>query len=622
MIPTMSGVGNRRLSNAWQGALAGGGDPASSPLYVFGPFLALLIAEGTTAESYGPAIWLAVVTMLVVSLLYRLVMRWITDGSGGTGLSEDELGPWAAKTSAAITCIEYTLTFLVSIAALVTFVVDRAGLHDRWFGIEPRLVLATATALVCGVLVNRGPRLVTIVFGPATAGVLALLWIMMIATIAKRGLHLAPFTLDGFRGEALRTTFGGFVRILAVMTGVEVFANLVASYVGSAAERSRLAFRSLMIIMGSTSLTMVVVGPAIVALTDPNDRDVSVFTQAMDAILPDPLAYAGSVVSVLVLLSAAAASAIGIQNLFAGLAMRRYAPAMFGRTNRVGVPVWPVRAEVGVVVVAFVVLGTNEGTYLAVYAAGVFVLLSMTSWAATMRIVRRRAAHEFPVATFAAVIAAAGFTTTATVVIFVERFGDGVWIYFALVPLLAGTFGIVRRLRGDPTALTERMGRLASGWSTSDTMLDPDAESPPELHAELHAVPGWAPGDRWRVSVPLDGSEFAEYALWHAMALARDRELEVLLLHVADEVTEPSAEVYLARVADQIEASVDAVTTFVAAGAVAPTIVAHAEEHGVTAVVMGAHGHTGWRAAVIGSVTRDVIATGRVTVLSVDAPSS
>jgi hypothetical protein len=32
---------SHKLSNAFEGALAGGGDPASSPLYVFGPFLKL-----------------------------------------------------------------------------------------------------------------------------------------------------------------------------------------------------------------------------------------------------------------------------------------------------------------------------------------------------------------------------------------------------------------------------------------------------------------------------------------------------------------------------------------------------------------------------------------------------
>lgn len=640
-MPVVAAIGDRRLRNAWEGALAGGGDPASSPLYVFGPFLVLLAAAGSTSASYGPAIWLAVATISVVSLLYRLVMRWVTDGSGGTGLSEDELGPWAAKTSAAITFIEYTLTFLVSIAALVTFVADRAGLRSAWVGVDPRLVLAIGTALACGFLVNRGPRIVSYVFGPATGAVLALLWIMMIATVARRGLHLAPFTLDGFRDGALPTTLGGFVRILAVMTGVEVFANLVAAYAGPAEIRSRLAFRSLAIIMGSTALTMVIVGPAVVALADPHDPNVSVFTQTMDALLPRPIAYAGTVVSVLVLLSASAASALGVQNLFVGLALRRYAPAFFARTNRAGIAANPVRAEVATAIASFVVLGTREDTYLAVYAAGVFVLLSMTSWAATVRLVRRRG-HEPEAssgATFAAVIAAAAFTTTATVVIFVERFTDGVWLYFVLVPVLASAFGIVRSLRGDPSAAGERMGRLVARWHPHEApplafepsrgeaeaatvaVVDaaggePGLASPsPALH--LHRVAEWLPSGRWRVSVPLDGSAFAEHALRATAALARHRPVDVLLVHVADYATEPHAQQYLSLVAAHVEPHVASVETHVVCGEIAETIVAHAAAHTVTLVVMGAHGRTGWRAAVVGSVTHDVIAAGRVSVLTV-----
>ena len=37
--------------------------------------------------------------------------------------------------------------------------------------------------------------------------------------------------------------------------------------------------------------------------------------------------------------------------------------------------------------------GTREETYLALYAAGVFVLLSMTSWAAARRLVRSLRGH-------------------------------------------------------------------------------------------------------------------------------------------------------------------------------------------------------------------------------------
>ncbi len=130
---------SHRLSNSFDGALAGGGDPSSSPLYVFGPFLKLIVVAGAARVTFGASIWLVVLTVFVVSAMYRLVMRWVTDGSGGSGLSEEEFGGWAMKVNAAIAVVEYTLTFLVSVTALVTFVADRyPALDTALFGIQSR----------------------------------------------------------------------------------------------------------------------------------------------------------------------------------------------------------------------------------------------------------------------------------------------------------------------------------------------------------------------------------------------------------------------------------------------------------------------------------------------------
>ncbi|MCB0120362.1 MAG: hypothetical protein KDD72_15115, partial [Anaerolineales bacterium] len=81
---------SHKLKNSFEGALAGGGDPATSPLYVFGPFLKLIVVAGVAQITFGASIWLAVITIAVVSAMYRLVMQWVTDGSGGSGLSEEE----------------------------------------------------------------------------------------------------------------------------------------------------------------------------------------------------------------------------------------------------------------------------------------------------------------------------------------------------------------------------------------------------------------------------------------------------------------------------------------------------------------------------------------------------
>ncbi len=647
----MAELGDRRLQNSWQGALAGGGDPASSPLYVFGPFLSLIVAAGVAKVTFGPSIWLAVVTIVVVSLLYRLVMRWIVDGSGGTGLSEEELGPWAAKISAAITCIEYTLTFLVSIAALVTFVADRAGLRSELLGVDARTWLALGVAVTCGALVNRGPRMVSLVFGPATAAVLVLLWTMMIATVARRGFHLAPFDVDAFTGRYLGYTLGGFVRILALMTGIEVFANLVASYAGPPALRSRRAFTSLAIIMGSTSLTMVVVGPAILAVANPARPNVSVFTQTMDALLPHPLALIGTGVGVLVLLSAAAASALGIQNLFLGLSVRHYAPAALASPNRVGVAARPVWLEVGTACIVFLLLGSDEAKYLAVYAAGVFVLLSMTGWAAVLRVFRRRRqGDDLGIGTLVAVIAAALFTSTATVVIFIERFADGVWMYFVLVPALAGLFGLVRRVRGHPGPTVERIGRLLSRWSRGDhTLLDLDPDSgardveplvralqSPVDAADGGGFPDWRDpagptlshvrampeSGPWRVAVPLDGSALAERALPYVLAIGRYQPIEIHLVHVHETGDVDRAHEYLDLVSVALRDHGAEVIPNVVVGSPASAILAHIVEHSVAVVVMTSHGRTGVRRVIAGSVALEVVSAATCSVLTVPGTRS
>lgn len=56
---------SHKLSNSFEGALAGGGDPTTSPLYVFGPFLKLIIVAGVAQITFGATVWLAVLTVFI-----------------------------------------------------------------------------------------------------------------------------------------------------------------------------------------------------------------------------------------------------------------------------------------------------------------------------------------------------------------------------------------------------------------------------------------------------------------------------------------------------------------------------------------------------------------------------
>lgn len=567
---------SHKLKNSLEGALAGGGDPATSPLYVFGPFLHLIVVSGAAQVVFGEAIWLAVLTIAVVSAMYRLVMRWVTDGSGGSGLSEEEFGGWAVKVNAAITFIEYTLTFLVSMAAMVTFIADRFPvLNGHILIIQYRALVAVALSLFTGWLVNRGPRIAARAFGPATAGVLILLWIMIFATLVQTGFHLPVLSLAAFIPPNLHFTVGGYVRILAVMTGIEVFANLVAAYDGSPEQKSRKAFQSLLIIMSTTAMTMLVVGPAIFSLSDPANPHVSVFTQTMDKLLPAPLPYLGSLVGIFVLMSASAASAQGLQNLALGLRERHYIPPAFGALNRNEVAHKPVWLQVAIVSVCFLLFGTREETYLALYAAGVFILLSMTGWAVTHRLVGQISSQfSLPkIALVAGTATAALLTTAATLIIFEERFLEGAWAYFIFIPVLYLVFTYFRKRIGAPSPEMDYLGQIDSnllaGFGFGQALVE---NQEPANGEPVPLKLGWVPEQLVKehyihrnisinhVVTLLDGSSYAAQALPMAQFICEITGARLTLLSAsrefqADDGAQVEAEAYLCSVAEKIHAA-------------------------------------------------------------------
>jgi len=599
---------SHKLSNSLEGALAGGGDPATSPLYVFGPFLKLLIVAGVAQVTFGASIWLVVFTIAVVSAMYRLVMIWITDGSGGSGLSEEEFGSWAVKINAGITFIEYTLTFLVSVAALVTFVADRfPSLNETILGLQYRTFLAIGLSILTGWLVNRGPKVAARAFGPATAAVLLLMWIMIFATVIQRGLQLPSLNLEAFRPAYIHLTIGGYARILAVMTGIEIFANLVAAYDGKPREKSRKAFGSLIIVMGTTSLTMLIVGPAILALSNPLDSEVSVFTQTMDQLLPQPLPWLGTLVGIAVLLSAAAASAQGLQNLALGLKQRHYVPAFIGRRNEYEVAPVPVWIEVAIVIFCFLFLGTSEETYLAIYAAGVFILLSMTGWAATKRLTRelRTGAETSSWTALMGTIVAAMLTTLATLIIFRERFLEGAWIYLIFIPVLYTIFSIFRHRLGDPTPMADRIGRITAERRYLPVYIKPKG-------------PGEASFNR--ILVPLDGTDVAEESLSVVRSLSKVFNAQVTLVCVNPQSTrrslpglknsarlsEPSdKQFYLSQQVEQLRSAGTEADYEFRVGEVAVEICSVAKNEDI--VVMSTNSRTALQRLFIGSVALEVI---------------
>lgn len=140
------------------------------------------------------------------------------------------------------------------------------------------------------------------------------------------------------------------------------------------------------------------------------------------------------------------------------------------------------------------------------------------------------------------------------------------------------------------------------------------------------------------VLVPTDGSERAEIATRHALAVAEVFDATVHAINVVDvgrlgggdgsgaapeivEMLEESGHEKVTTVADRARERGLAVTTTVVAGFPAGDIVAYARESEIDLIVMGTHGRTGVERVFLGSTTERVIRNADCAVLAVNPPA-
>lgn len=150
------------------------------------------------------------------------------------------------------------------------------------------------------------------------------------------------------------------------------------------------------------------------------------------------------------------------------------------------------------------------------------------------------------------------------------------------------------------------------------------------------------------ILVPLDGSELAEVALPHAIAVAKPSNARVTLLQVVpsttartglgeagvfldaefwrklDESRVAEARAYLERVAERLTADGLQVDIVLRKGEPADTVIDVAKELEADLIVMATHGRTGLGRWVLGSVADRVVRASHLPVLLIrpaDVPS-
>ena len=136
-----------------------------------------------------------------------------------------------------------------------------------------------------------------------------------------------------------------------------------------------------------------------------------------------------------------------------------------------------------------------------------------------------------------------------------------------------------------------------------------------------------------KILVPLDGSDLAEKALPHALALAKTEGAELVLLrvpmHPSPEFlarnpalgttiiqdTEIETATYLEKEAAQLQREGAPVTSLMREGPVAETILKTADEVHADLIAMCTHGRTGIQRMLVGSVADKVVHLSHIPVM-------
>jgi nucleotide-binding universal stress UspA family protein len=258
----------------------------------------------------------------------------------------------------------------------------------------------------------------------------------------------------------------------------------------------------------------------------------------------------------------------------------------------------------------------------------VFILLSMTGWAVTKRLIVRLR-ENFRLSRIGLVIGtivASLLTTVSTLIIFEERFTEGAWTYFVFIPLLYAFFTYFRNRLGAPSPIMEYLGRLdaaqLAGFGFGQMSA---AELAANGNGEEEITITWQPEpiekSRWReqqieikrAAVLLDGSVYAAQAIPYATAVCKATGAELILLSSVKnqtqqqrevfEETSREREVYLKGVVEDLSQQGIKVSSEVRAGFLAPTTKALVEEKDVDLVITSTKGKSASKHWLSGGVS-------------------
>jgi len=417
-------------------------DPLSSVAYATEEILLVLILAGTVALSYSLPIALGIAALLaIVVVSYRQTVQAYQQGGGAYLVAKDNLGVLPSLAAAAALLTDYVLTVAVSVVAGI------AALTSAVPAVRPhRLVLAVVVVAIVALGNLRGVRESGRLFAAPTY-----FFIVSILGMVGWGLVATTFGLlpeapyephpPGLEAIGLFLLLRAYAAGCTALTGVEAVSNGVPALKPPEGRNAA----TVMAWLGAISITMFL-GITYLAYdfgVVPGGDETVVSKIARRVFGGGVFYYTVQAATMLILLLAANTSYADFPRLSSILARDRFVPRQFASQGDRLVYSNGILILSGFAVLLIVVFEGDTHALLPLYAIGVFLSFTLSQSGMVRRWLRLRERGWRWRVWINAVGAAA--TGVVMLVLAVTKFVEGAWIVVVVIPVLIGTFLIMRR---------------------------------------------------------------------------------------------------------------------------------------------------------------------------------
>lgn len=436
--------------SAWSGLPILGLDGLSSAAYGPEAALATLLPLGALGLHYiGPVTLVIIALLAILYLSYRQTISAYPDGGGSYTVAKENLGHNAGLLAAAALMIDYILNVAVGISAGIGALISAVPLLHPY-----TLALCLFTLALITIINLRGVRDTGIAFAAPTymfiATLIAVICTGLFKAIASGG-HPVPVIMPPdlqaptMQAASLWILLRAFASGCTAMTGVEAVSNATGAFIEPRIDNAKRTLTYIVAILGILLLGISYLANLYhIGAMDQNQPGYqTILSQLTESIAGRGLFYYTTLTSIITVLCLSANTSFAdFPRLARMLAEDGYLPNSFSIRGRRLVYTTGILFLSGTAAVLLLAFHGITDALIPLFAVGAFLAFTLSQAGMVMH--WRKKKNKPSGAALLINSVGALCTSSAIIIMLVEKFAEGAWVTVLLIPSLLALFKFIR----------------------------------------------------------------------------------------------------------------------------------------------------------------------------------